>query len=184
MTAQPKQKMTVDEFVVWAEKQPGRYELVRGEVFAQASERARHNLVKLATARALQDAVKKAGLPCTVFTDGMTVRIDETTAREPDAAVQCGVKFDPNAIELEAPLIVVEVISPSSEKDDSSTKLAEYFSVPSIQHYLIIDAGKGLIIHHARGAGRDIVTRIHTDGDIILDPPGLSFAVMDAMIAP
>ena len=47
MTAQSKQRMTVQEFLAWAAAQPrGRYELVRGEVVAMAPERARHNLVK------------------------------------------------------------------------------------------------------------------------------------------
>ena len=55
------------------DRQPrGRYELVRGRVVAMAPERARHDLVKAAVFRALDDAVKRAGLPCTVFTDGMS----------------------------------------------------------------------------------------------------------------
>jgi Uma2 family endonuclease len=183
MTALPIHKMTVAEFVPWAMSQKsGRFELVGGEVVAQASERARHNLAKLAVAKALQNAVKNAKLPCTVFTDGMTVKIDDYTAREPDASVQCGVKVDPEMIILDAPLIVVEVISPSSEKDDSSTKLAEYFSVPSIQHYLIVDAGKKLIIHHARGTtGDEITTRIYTSGEIGLNPPGAVLRVAEVL---
>ena len=87
--------MTVPEFLAWAAKQPrGRYELVRGEVVAMAPERARHNLVKAAVFRALRDAVARAGVPCTVFTDGMTVVTDNDNSREPDAAVQCGIATD------------------------------------------------------------------------------------------
>ena len=47
-----------------------------------APKRARHNLVKLAVVRALGDAVALTRLPCTVFTDGMTVVIDNETARD------------------------------------------------------------------------------------------------------
>ncbi|TMJ66323.1 MAG: Uma2 family endonuclease, partial [Alphaproteobacteria bacterium] len=95
MTAQSKRRMTVQEFLAWAAAQPrGRYELVRGEVVAMAPERARHNLVKAAVFRALSDAVARAALPCTVFTDGMTVVIDNEHSREPDAAVQCNVATD------------------------------------------------------------------------------------------
>lgn len=174
MTAQPKLRMTVDEFIPWAMAQPrGRFELVQGRVVAMAPERARHNLLKLAAARALERAVEKAGLPCTVFTDGMTVRIDPLTAREPDASVQCGVALDLDSLELEAPLIVVELTSPSSELADTSTKLVEYFSVPSIRHYLVVDSKNGAVIHHARGEGAAIRTLILTTGVIALDPPGL-----------
>lgn len=184
MTAQPKHKMIVDEFIPRAMAQPrGRYELVGGEVVAQASERAQHNLATAAVYKALDKAVKKAKLPCTVFTDGMTVKIDNYTAREPDASVQCGGTVDPDMIILDAPLIVVEVLSPSSEKDDSSTKLAEYFTVPSIHHYLIVDEGKRLVIHHARGKGSEIATRIYTSGAIKLDPPGATLQVAEIFAA-
>ncbi|MEQ1718493.1 MAG: Uma2 family endonuclease [Hyphomicrobium sp.] len=174
--------MTVDEYLPWAMAQTsGRYELVQGEVVAQAAERAAHNLGKAAIYRALRDAVKKAGLPCTVFTDGMAVKIDQHTVREPDASVQCEMTIDPNAIVLETPVIVVEVISPSSIRDDSGAKLAEYFSVPSIQHYLILDPFRPVLIHHARGEAGAIATRIHTDGVISLAPPGLDLDVADVL---
>ncbi len=178
MTAQPKQRMTVPEFLAWATVQArGRYELVRGEVVAMAPERARHNLAKAAVFRALSDAVTQAGLPCTVFTDGMTVVIDNECSREPDAAVQCEVVTDLDSTILEAPLIVVEVASPSSERDDTGDKLVEYFSVPSIRHYLIVKPEKNVVIHHARNDTGDISTRIVTDGKISLQPPGMTIPV-------
>jgi Uma2 family endonuclease len=178
MTALPKTRMTVSEFLAWASAQPrGRYELVRGGIIAMAPERARHNLVKFAVARALSDAVAKSGLPCTVFTDGMAVVIDEHHSREPDAAVQCDVSTDLDSMILASPLIVVEVTSPSSERDDTGDKLVEYFSVPSIRHYLIFNLEKGVVVHHARGEDGDIATRILSDGEVMLDPPGMAIAV-------
>jgi Uma2 family endonuclease len=174
--------MTVDEFLAWAAAQPrGRYELVRGEVVAMAPERARHNIVKLAVARALDDAVKRAGLPCTVFTDGMTVVIDNEHAREPDAAVQCGVSTDLDSMILEAPLVVIEITSPSSERGDTGEKLVEYFSVPSIRHYLIVNPTKKVVVHHARNEAGDISTRISSSGELSLIPPGMTIPVRDLL---
>lgn len=184
MTAQSKPKMTVEEFIPWAMAQAqGRYELVSGEVVAMAPERARYNLAKLAVARSLQDAIKTAKLPCTVFTDGMTVKIDKHTAREPDASVQCGAKVDLDSVLVDTPVIVVEVVSPSSERDDTGSKLAEYFSVASIQHYLIVDPFRPALIHHARGEGGAIATRIHVSGSIMIAPPGLELNVVDVLTA-
>ena len=178
MTAQPKSRMTVSEFLAWAAAQPrGRYELVRGKIVAMAPERVRHNLVKLAVARALGDAVARKGLPCTVFTDGMTVIIDNETSREPDAAVQCGVVADLDTMILEAPLIVVEVASPSSERDDTGDKLVEYFSVPTIRHYLIVNPQKNVVVHHARNDAGEIATRVQSDGELTFDPPGIAVPV-------
>lgn len=185
MTALPKQRMTVDEFIPWAMAQPsGRYELVGGEVIAMAPERARHNLAKLAVARTLQDAVRRAGLNCTVFTDGMTVRIDATTAREPDASLQGGVNLDFDSLILEAPLLVVEVVSPTSEHDDTGAKVAEYFSVATIAHYLIIDPVRPAVIHHQRQSAGDIRTTIHASGTIHIDPPGLDLPVGELLAVP
>ncbi len=117
----------------WYERQErGRFELVQGEIVQMAPERARHNLTKLEVARALQDAVRQAGLDCLVFTDGMTVVINETTAREPDALAQCAPFEDLDSMIADQPMIVVEVIAPSSEKSDTTQKLSEYFSVASI----------------------------------------------------
>jgi len=183
MTTQSKpQRMTVAEFLAWASAQPrGRYELVRGKVVAMAPERARHNLVKAAVFRALDDAVKRAGLSCTVFTDGMTVVIDNEHSREPDAAVQCDVVTDLDSTILEAPLIVVEISSPSSERDDTGDKLVEYFSIPSIRHYLIVNPSKKVVVHHARGEAGQIATRILTSGQLDLAPPGMTVAVHDLL---
>lgn len=182
MTALPKHRMTVDEFIPWAMAQPsGRYELVGGEVFAMAPERARHNLVKGHAYKALDAAVRRAGLDCTVFTDGMTVQIDASTAREPDASLQCGIKVDLDSLILEQPLLVVEVVSPSSGRDDTGAKVAEYFSVPSIRHYLILDPVKPVVIHHCRDAAGAIHTSIHTAGVLLIDPPGLELAVEDML---
>src|SRR5436190_18035127 len=178
MTAQSKRRMTVQEFLTWAAAQPrGRYELVRGEVVAMAPERARHNLVKAAVFRALSDAVARAALPCTVFTDGMTVVIDNEHSREPDAAVQRSVAVDLDSMVLEAPLIVVEVTSPSSERDDTGDKLVEYFSVPSIRHYLIVNPTKQVVVQHARDEDGEISTRIMSAGQLDLAPPGMAVPV-------
>ena len=182
MTALPKTRMTVAEFLTWASAQPrGRYELVDGQVVAMAPERARHNLVKLAVARALDDAVRRAGLPCTVFTDGMTVVIDNKHSREPDAAIQCGVATDLDSMVLKAPLIVVEITSPSSERDDTGDKLVEYFSVATIQHYLIVNPAKKVVVHHARDEHGGIATRILSSGQLDLAPPGFSVPVRELL---
>jgi Uma2 family endonuclease len=183
-TTLPKRRMKVPEFLAWAEAQPrGRYELVDGEIVAMASERVRHNLVKGAVFEALGNAVKAAALPCTVFTDGVSVVINEETTREPDASVQCGVEADPDALTIDAPLIVVEVASPSSERHDLGEMLIEYFSVPSIRHYLIVLPEKRTIVHHRRSEEGDIITRIAANGDIVLDPPGMTVPVA-ALLGP
>jgi Uma2 family endonuclease len=75
------------------------------------------------------------------------------------------------------PVIVVEVLSPSSRHIDAQIKLAGYFRLPSVVHYLVVDPDRPLIVHHARGTGDAILTRIVTEGSIALDPPGIELTM-------
>ncbi|QGM99778.1 Uma2 family endonuclease [Methylocystis parvus] len=177
--ALPKQRMSAEEFLAWSQTQAGRYELTGGEVFAQASERAAHAKIKFRIAMALYEAVRSKGLPCHVLPDGMAVRIDADTVFEPDAQLYCGPELPPDTILVESPVIVIEVLSPSTGKNDALGKLAAYFRLPSVAHYLIVSPDQKLIFHHARGQGVTILTRIVREGAIALDPPGLEIALAD-----
>lgn len=179
MTALPKHKMTVDEYLAWAEGQEGRFELYAGTVYAMSPERARHGEIKFNVQAALLAGIRRAGLPCHMLPDGMTVRIDDTTAHEPDALVYCGLKLPASALEVPNPIVVVEVLSPSTRRIDASLKLAGYFRVPSIAHYLVVDPDQPLIIHHERGSQDTILTHIVQGGLITLDPPRLDLILTD-----
>jgi Uma2 family endonuclease len=179
----PKARMNVDEFLAWSKRQPDdRYELVDGEIVAMTRDTVRHNRTKFTAAQTLEGAVKAAGLPCLVLIDGVGVAINDKTLRIPDVLVQCGAEPDPDALIIESPLIVVEVVSPSSERDDIGAKLIDYFVVASIRHYLIIFSEQRAVVHHQRNED-GIVTRIAHDGDIVLNPPGLTVAVA-ALLGP
>jgi Uma2 family endonuclease len=171
--------MTVDEFLAWAVEQPGRHELVDGFVYAMSPESIGHAKVKLAIHVALLAAIRSTGLPCHVLPDGITVRIDEDTAYEPDALVYCGPQHPSSGIEVPNPMIVIEVLSPSTGRTDAGAKLAGYFHLPSVAHYLIIDPEGPPVIHHARQSDDTILTRIVTGGTVDLAPPGLSLRVDD-----
>jgi Uma2 family endonuclease len=114
--ASARQPMTADEFIAWAMEQPEgeRYELERGRIVGMAPERLAHARVKYRALRALDDAIRAAGLPCEALPDGVSVEIDATTVYEPDALVRCGPELPPDTIRIKDPLILVEVLSPST----------------------------------------------------------------------
>jgi Uma2 family endonuclease len=179
MTVLTEARMTVDEFLAWAQERPGRYELFRGEVFPMSPETIGHVKIKGAVYRALYAAVSESGCPCYVLSDGGTVRVDNKTAYEPDVMVYCGPERASSDIEVPDPVILVEVLSPSTRQFDASIKLSGYFRLPSVAHYLIVDPSEPMIVHHSRKLGDDIVTRVVTEGVIRLDPPGLQIALAD-----
>ena len=54
-----------------------------------------------------------------------------------------------------------------------------YFSLPSLAHYLILDPERRVAIHHKRGQGDIIETRILSEGVVRLDPPGIEAPVAE-----
>ncbi len=182
MGALPKNKMTSDEYLRWCDAQEsGRFELVQGEVIMMSPETNRHLDVKSEAWLAFRTALKKAKSKCRAVADGAGVRIDESTVREPDFSVQCAHR-DPDSVLLNEPIIVAEVVSPSSKRSDSGSKVAEYFRVASIQHYLIIDPYISAVILHSRDAdGGDLHTRFFKNGEIELTPPGILVSVSDLL---
>jgi Uma2 family endonuclease len=167
--------MTVDEFLVWIDWREGRWELFEGELVEKRPERPAHTQTKRETASTLRSAIRNAGAPCHVTKDGSIVRISATTAFEPDGVVYCGTRNELDTIEVLDPVIVVEVLSEGTEERDRGAKLAGYFSLPTVAHYLILDPERRSVDHHWRGEGGVIETRSVAEGPLRLDPPGLAF---------
>ena len=178
---QPKRTgFTADEFIAWALEQPsGRFELDNGRVVAMAPERVNHGRAKSQAWLALRLAIAERGLACEALPDSSTVRINDRTVYEPDALVRCGPPVPGDAIEVNDPVIVVEVVSPSSRGIDKGTKLVSYFALRSVRHYLIVDTDQRAVIHHHRVEDGRIESRFLHEGPLTLDPPGLTIEVQD-----
>jgi Uma2 family endonuclease len=171
-------RMSVAEFLVWADAQDrGRFELIDGQPVAMAPERAEHVAAKLRAANALMAAIGRVRAPCEAFVEGLAVAVDGSTSYRPDALVNCGESVAPDAMIAPHPVIVVEVLSPSTRGIDTTVKLAGYFRVASLAHYLIVDLGQRHVVHYGRQADGTVTVSVITEGDIALDPPGISVAV-------
>ena len=181
MATKTERHLTVAQYFKAYEGTAGKYELVDGIVVNMAAERVQHVRAKGDAYNALRQAIKKAKLPCEVFMDGVSLRTGKQTVREPDVAVQRGKKADPNSLTIEEPMVLVEVISPSSEFRDVHSKLVEYFALPSVQHYIIVDQGKGLVFHNRRDGKNKIQTQFLHGGYLELSPPGFRVKVLDLL---
>jgi Uma2 family endonuclease len=181
MSTVARTRMTSDEFIAWAMRRPEgeRWELVGGELVAMSPERCGHALVKARVWRALDDAIKARGLGCTAYPGGMAVEIDDGTVYEPDALVRCGQPLDDDAVKIIDPLIVVEVLSPSSQAREAGAKLAHYARLPPLRHYLLVDIKTRAVVHHQVGEAASIHTRILREGSLELDAPGIRLGIAD-----
>ena len=197
----PDRKLTVDEFLEWVETDPEaefvfedgtrrhkcdvRFELYEGAVTAMSPERAGHAEAKFNAAMTLRSAIEANNLPCKTWINGLGVRIDDGTLYEPDALVRCGDRLGGDAQEVSDPVIIVEILSPSTRSKDIGEKMEAYLSLPSLHHYLIVDAGKRKVIHYHRDQGEvEFRIRIVSSGPITLDPPGIKIALEDILPPP
>jgi Uma2 family endonuclease len=130
MNAPTKLRMTADEFIRWAMEQAEgqRYELADGEVFPMSPERFGHIETKGNVYFALRLATQRCAAPCRVYVDGASIRIDDSTVYEPDVIVRCGEPLSKDAVETSDPVIVVEVLSPSTRVARHQRKADRLFS--------------------------------------------------------
>lgn len=179
MNIELRRAMTVEDYLAWGASQPERVraELINGQVVLMAAEQLKHVKAKFAVASALTISIAHAGVHCHALTDGATIKIDEHTAYEPDACVYCGDELPGDTMVVPAPVIVAEVVSPTSRHHDTSAKLIGYFKLPSVVHYLVIDPDQGTVTHYTReGAPATL-----SGGALRLDPPGIELSVADLL---
>jgi Uma2 family endonuclease len=173
---EPDEWLSRAEYRLWAEGRPGRFERINGQVVAMAPERVGHARIKGEVYVALRAAVATADVPCEVLVDGPTIEVGESDY-EPDVIVRCGsAPLSGDSLVVPDATVIVEVLSPTTRRTDVSQKLADYILLPSVHHYLILLADRVRAIHHRR-AGDQIETRVLTEGDGTLDPPGVAVSL-------
>jgi Uma2 family endonuclease len=172
--SEPELHMSREKYRRWVKAQPkDRFERIEGTVMAMAPERAGHNDLKMQMWLALRQAIAAPGLPCQFYGDGMTVQTADCDF-EPDVVLHCGERLPRDALTVPEPLVVVEVLSPSTRGGDLTRKLVGYFQVPSVQHYLMFWVDRLQVVYQRRGAdGQGVDTRMLTEGETRLEPPGI-----------
>ena len=96
----------------------------------------RHNQIALNLRDALRGRL--AGRACRAYVSDVKVVTPRGDSMYPDVVLICPPP-PAKATFTEAPLLVAEVLSESSEKDDQSRKRWAYCTIPSLRHYLLVD---------------------------------------------
>jgi Uma2 family endonuclease len=166
--------MTAEEFTVWAEARPEKHwELFDGEPILQQSQNWGHAQHIISLAMAFQEEIAAARLALFVGTRGLVVKAGPHTAFEPDVVVFAG-PIDDHDIIVPRPVIVVEVLSDSTARNDRTVKLDGYFAVSTIEQYLLVDWEERANTHQQRegsGLAKPVIMRA---GSLALSPPGLT----------
>jgi Uma2 family endonuclease len=169
---------TVAEFEAWHARQPERWEFIDGRPRLMAPTSMKHSIIKRNVLRALDRALVDSG--CEVLVDGPQILTDEISAI-PDVVVTCA-PIDLSTPAIAEPTVIVEVMSPSSEGDDTLRKWFCYRKIASLKHYLVIAQDRRLVQIHSR-AGDLWRERFVSDGAIELDDPPLHIQIADLYAA-
>lgn len=138
-----------------------KHQLWDGEVFAMAGASLSHNLIVGNITRLLGNLVLDG--PCVVLPSDMKVFVPLTTGYVyPDVSVVCE---EPELLEGQAdvignPVVIVEVLSESTELFDRGDKFAGYRSLRSVMDYVLVDQSRMRVEHYARQDDETWVLRV------------------------
>ncbi len=136
----PHTPFTAADYLAWEATQDQRSEFIDGEVFAMAGGTLAHNNATLATGATLRQHLK--GSPCRAFVSDVKVNVQASNSLfYPDVVVACqpGDLANAQAQTLTEPILIAEVLSPSTAAFDRGGKFAHYRLLDRLQEYVLID---------------------------------------------
>lgn len=145
-------KYTPEEYLALEEKAEYRSEYVNGYIFKMAGGTEAHNDITLNVATHLRAKLRGRGK---TFANDMKVWVEEAkTFFYPDVTVVCGErKFHKGKRDIiENPILLVEVLSKSTEEYDKNDKFLTYRSIPSFQEYVLISQNRPIVQQFIRQA--------------------------------
>ncbi len=131
--------MSVQEYLAFERESEIRHEYVDGEIFAMSGASRKHNRISWNIVAAL-DPKLRAG-DCEGFVSDMAVQVSDVKFTYPDVVVVCGeaeLREEEGVEILLNPILIVEVLSSSTEDYDRGRKFAYYRGIPSLQLYLLV----------------------------------------------
>ena len=164
--------MTAAEFLAWDATQTVKHEFVGGEVFAMAGGEDRNYTVAGNLYIALRQHLR--GSPCRVYGSDVKLQVESAGSYfYPDLMVTCSAADAADRLIKREPVLVVEVLSPSTAAYDRGDKFADYRMLPSLREYLLIDVASQRC---------DLFRKRPEDGLWVLHPSGADEVVQLASV--
>jgi Uma2 family endonuclease len=152
MSAIPRRRYTLEEYIELDKNSEGRLEYFDGEVVDMAGGSLNHNRITRNIIRSLENKLEGGG--CEALPADMRVKVPKAFPyRYPDLTVVCG---EPIIEEIQGqemlvnPVLIVEVLSPSTEAYDRGRKFSAYQSIASFQEYLLVAQDRPHVTRYLR----------------------------------
>ncbi|SLM31186.1 conserved hypothetical protein [Desulfamplus magnetovallimortis] len=146
MNAQPQEKplMNMGEYLELERNSKIKHEYFNGEIFAMVGAKKNHILIGANLTAELRNRFKAKNSTCKVLPNDMRVKIDNdkgyTGYTYPDIAITCGsIEFEDNEFDtLTNPIVIIEILSDSTEAFDRGDKFAYYRGIPTLKEYILV----------------------------------------------
>jgi Uma2 family endonuclease len=149
MTAAP-QRISVGEYLAMERRSEVKHEYFAGEIFAMAGASYVHTVIAANCAAELRNALRNRD--CNVAYSNLRVKTVSSLYTYPDVTVVCGKpQFDDELRDtLTNPVVLVEILSRSTEGYDRGQKFLNYRSIPSLKEYVLVSQRQMLVEHYLR----------------------------------
>jgi Uma2 family endonuclease len=168
----PHQRLTIAEYLALERQSEIRHDYLDGEIFAMTGASWTHGLISGNIFGELRSQLK--GSSCRAIQESLRVRTPEDLFTYPDVVVVCGKpRFDDSAQDTVLnPTLVVEVLSPTTETYDRTTKARQYRSIPSLSEYVLVAQNQVRVEQWSRH-GEDWLRKDLTSPEHLLEMPGI-----------
>lgn len=171
-------KYTVEEYIQHELNSPVRSEFINGQLFEMAGEKDINNEIAGNLYILLSTLLKSLGY--FIYNHDVKVKVfGENKYYYPDVFITRELKTESNKYIKSEPVLIIEVVSETTQVNDYVDKYIDYTKIPSLQYYIIIEPETTLITCYKRGENTEWVTSKYTrlDDVIMLDALHISFEV-------
>ncbi len=159
-----------------------KHEFDAGEILAMSGGTARHSVLAARVVTALENT-RPSG--CLTFQSDMRVRVAATgRAAYPDASMICGpIQYDPDDAAhttITNPVLIVEVLSVTTEKGDRGNKWLHYQRIPSLQEYLLVSQEPRIELFRRTASGTWEYFEVHEGTVRLASGPTLDLSTLYA----
>nr|WP_320015115.1 Uma2 family endonuclease [uncultured Desulfobacter sp.] len=172
MTPQPQEKKNITPAEYLAMERVSldiKHEFFDGEIFAMVGAKINHVRINANLTREIGNKFKAGKSPCEVLSNDMRVKI-ETGYVYPDIVIHCGdAAFEDNEFDtLTNPVVIIEILSDSTEAFDRGKKFAYYRAISTLQEYILVSQEEYLVEQFKRSDAGKWEYRSYEDADHIL----------------
>lgn len=157
-----KTKISVEDYLEGEQVSQIKHEYIKGEVYAMAGASDTHHRISINLAKKLDDHLEDS--ECEAFMVDMKLKANADTFYYPDVFVSCD-ELPESHFYREEPVLIIEVLSPSTRQIDRREKLSIYQQIPSVQEYLVIEQNKIHIELHRRQPNGNWITHFYNKSD-------------------